>query len=324
MESDQSATPSSRDGSTNNIHLGLTDPKTTAPTPIGKIKTFARLDRKERFFLLVSTINILVAVGLTIYSLVVVLKTDPESSDFTFTILLLINAGFCIFYVVHGLFRERVYEIYALMAAMFVVTMYCVLEFGVNEEGRTTIKLVRMILAIVFTPPNYALGYFVAKAFGYVRFETVAASAHLNQLYRQADIFSCLLKFDCQASISFMILVLKNGTDITVLEQVNLGLGIPYTLVWSVLGWFVLRRELKRWTWVLAGAGVAKPAYYVYKLIKMYAHLTDDTDSYSITIVWSRLAAGAIALISWFILIAHLDIVQRNFGKGLKEKISKK
>lgn len=48
---------------------------------------------KDWLFISVSFINILAAVGLTTYRLVVVVKENSDSSDFTFTVLLLINAG---------------------------------------------------------------------------------------------------------------------------------------------------------------------------------------------------------------------------------------
>lgn len=47
--------------------------------------------------MILSLINIIAAIGLTAYRLVVVAKDDPENSDFTFTILIIVNAGmiFC-------------------------------------------------------------------------------------------------------------------------------------------------------------------------------------------------------------------------------------
>ncbi|XP_067683331.1 uncharacterized protein [Haliotis asinina] len=322
MADDQTATSSPGESSTDYTQYGITDvPKYTTLTAFGKTKTFAGLYPKEWAFLVVSSINILAAVGLTIYRLVVVVESDPESSDFTFTILLLINAGFSAFYVIHGVLRERVYELYALMLAILVVTMYCVLEYAAfNVEGQTTVKLVRLILVCILAPPNILLAWAVAKDFGYLEFRIVGASEYLQHLYRQAAIFSCFLKLDLQASVSFVVLALKEGTDITLLEQINLGVGIPYTLVWSILGWFVLRRELRVWAWVFAVAGVVKPGYYLYKVIKVYTELAEDPEAYSNTIVYSLLAAGAIALISWFILMAELIIVYRNFGKGLRER----
>ncbi|XP_046570227.1 uncharacterized protein LOC124278542 [Haliotis rubra] len=320
MADDQPPTSSPREGSTDYTQYGITDiPKYTTLTAFGKTKTFAGLYPKEWAFLVVSTINILAAVGLTIYRLVVVVESDPESSDFTFTILLLINAGFSAFYVIHGVLRERVYELYALIVAILVVTMYCVLEYGAfNKEGQTTVKLVKINMCIL-APPNIFLAWAVAKDFGYLEFRIVGASEYLQHLYKQAAIFSCFLKLDLQASVSFVVLALKEGTDITLLEKINLGVGIPYTLLWSILGWFVVTRELRVWVGVCCG-GVIKPAYYLYKVIKVYTELAEDPEAFSNTIVYSLLAAGAIALISWFILMAELIAVYRNFGKGLRER----
>ena len=56
-------------------------------------KTLAGLYTREWAFLVLSFINITAAVSLTLVRMVQVLEDDPKSSDFTFTILLLINAG---------------------------------------------------------------------------------------------------------------------------------------------------------------------------------------------------------------------------------------
>ena len=59
---------------------------------IFQTKTCAGLLWKEKLFLVLSFINILAAVGLTTYRLVVVARDDPQNSDFTFTILIIVNA----------------------------------------------------------------------------------------------------------------------------------------------------------------------------------------------------------------------------------------
>ena len=60
---------------------------------IFQTKTLAGLFTKEKWFLALSVINILAAVGLTLYRLIVVARDDPQNSDFTFTLLIIINAG---------------------------------------------------------------------------------------------------------------------------------------------------------------------------------------------------------------------------------------
>ena len=58
-------------------------------------------------------------------------------------IIFLSVAVFCLFYVFHGLLRERIYELYVLIIAIIVVLLYCIVEYAfLNVDGRTTIKLV--------------------------------------------------------------------------------------------------------------------------------------------------------------------------------------
>ncbi|KAK3102786.1 hypothetical protein FSP39_013904, partial [Pinctada imbricata] len=233
-------------------------------------KTCARLSYREWSFLIISVCNILAAVGLTIYRLVKVSIDDPSSADFTFALLLLLNAVFCLFYTFHGLLRERIYELYVLIVAIIVVLVYCIVEYAfMNVDGRTTVKLVRLILICVLAPPNIYLAWSVAQQFGYLQFKIVGASEFLQHLYQQASIFSCLLKFDIQVTASVVILVLKDGTSVSEFEVIALSVGLPYSVLWNILGWFVLRREWKFGAYLFAFLGLAKPVYYILEVVKV-------------------------------------------------------
>ena len=70
-------------------------------------KTLMGLGWKEWTFLIVSVINLLVTIGLTIDRLVIVTDHhDTSSSDFTFAILILVNAG------KYFLMAKRLYLLY--------------------------------------------------------------------------------------------------------------------------------------------------------------------------------------------------------------------
>ncbi|XP_064605138.1 uncharacterized protein LOC135470248 [Liolophura sinensis] len=307
--------------STDYTQYGITDiPKTTVHTAWGRSRTFAGLHFKDWLFISVSLVNILAAIGLTIYRLVVVVKENSDSPDFTFTVLLLINAAFCTFYMLHGVLRERAYELYVFIIAILVVLVYCIIEYAfLNVEGRTTVKLVRMIAACILAPPNIYLAWSVARDFGYLEFKIVGASEVLQNMYKRASIFFCLMKFDLQVTSSFVLLALKEGTSLDILEQVSLGVGIPYTFLWGLLGWFMMEREIKALAWVFMVTGLVKPSYYIFKIVKVYMDLSTNKDLSS-TIIYSLLAAGALCLLVWIILMLELPVVYRNFGKGLKEK----
>ena len=56
-------------------------------------KTFAGLLVIEWLFLAVSVVNIVATIGLTVERMAVVVRDDPNNPDFTFALLLLVNAG---------------------------------------------------------------------------------------------------------------------------------------------------------------------------------------------------------------------------------------
>ncbi|XP_048741786.1 uncharacterized protein LOC125655506 [Ostrea edulis] len=307
--------------STEYSKYGIRDaPKTAIVTPLGQTRTCAKLNAKEAVFLVVSIVNILTALGLTLYRFITVIKEGKsDSSDFTFALILIINGAFCIFYVLHGLLREKKYELYVLILAVLVVLVYCVVEYIVNVRGRSTLKLVRLILAVVLAPPNVILAWSVASHFGYLTFRIVGASEYLQHLFKQASIFSSLLKFDVQVTASFVVLVLKDGTELNDFQIVALSVGLPYSVLWNIYGWITLRREWKTSAWIFAFLGLAKPSYYIYQIIREFNRLNEDAKIDEI-IVYSSLVAGTLALLIWLIIMIELVTVYRNFGKGLRER----
>ncbi|KAH3777687.1 hypothetical protein DPMN_179135, partial [Dreissena polymorpha] len=223
---------------------------------------------------------------------------------------------FVAFYSFHGVLRERRYELYVQILAIVIILVYCITEYSVNTSNRNTVKLVRLIIACVVAPPNIYLAWTVAQEFGELEFRIAGASEHLQNCYKNAEIFSCWLKFDLQVSVSLVILVLRSGTNIGTLETVILAVGIPYTLAWDVFGWFMLRMELKWAVPVFVISGFAKPAYYVFKFVKVYHDITTQATM----MVYIVIVAGALAMLAWLFLMYELIFVYRNFDQGLKER----
>ncbi|XP_055954522.1 uncharacterized protein LOC130010690 [Patella vulgata] len=81
------------------------------------------LDCIEKLYFVLSGLSILVTISLSIFKMTTISKSD---SDFTFSIVLIRNAIFCTFYVVHGLLKERAYEIVIFMIAIFGILLYSI------------------------------------------------------------------------------------------------------------------------------------------------------------------------------------------------------
>ncbi|XP_031570536.1 uncharacterized protein LOC116304888 [Actinia tenebrosa] len=324
---------SDADSDSNSIDKSLREQTTV--TAIGKTKTFAGLEREEWLFVTISLVNIIITVGFTIKCMVDVHSNSP---DFTFAIILLVNAAFCFFYAIHGVLREREFEIYAYIAAATVVFTYIIINMAVKPNHITAIKWARFGTILVFAPFNIYYGIVVARGFGFLEFKTVGAVVALQKMYRKAGIFSCLLKFDFQLAISLAVLVIYNPILLNLTNKVILGVGIPFQFIWSVLGWIMMRKELKYLVLVFIPASLVEPGYIIYRLdedIRNWESNTNGTSKGNMTaisassttnndkdtLIYCFIVVAAIALLVRVLVLIALKFVVDNFGKGLRESV---
>ena len=59
-----------------------------------------------------------------------------------------VSTVWCLYYAIHGVLREREYELYAYIVAIIVLFCYIVVDLGVNSH-RTAIKWVRLFQTYV-------------------------------------------------------------------------------------------------------------------------------------------------------------------------------
>lgn len=71
---------------------------------------------------------------------------------------ILLLAGFCLFYAVDGVFRERKYEVYAYIVGILVVLGYILIDLIFANDNRTILKWVS---TVYFSSWNlsYTIGY---------------------------------------------------------------------------------------------------------------------------------------------------------------------
>lgn len=290
----------------------------TTTTAIGKVKTLIGLELREWIFLIISVINILVAFALAIDRLVELPKYSP---DYTFTIIVLINIGFCLFYAIHGVLREREFELYAYIGGITAILVYIVIDLAVNHTNRNALKWGRFGAIICLGPPNIYFAIKVAQDFGYLAFRTVGASEGIHRMYRDAGRFSCLLKFDLQLAVSLSVLVIKHVTNMSKEAKITVGVGVPLQLFWSILGWLVMRREKMQLVWIFCPISVVEPAYLIYRTASIINGWQRETDGENAVLIYSFLGAAVTALLVRASLLYSLRCVVNNFGKGLKEQV---
>lgn len=307
------------DGESDSFHASENSlEQRTTLTAIGKLKTFAGLEAVEWTFLTISIINVLVAIGITIDRLIELHKDTP---DYTFAIILFINIGFCLFYAVHGVLREREFELYVYIVGIVVLLIYIIIDLIVNDINRTTLKWVRFGAIIGLGPPNIYFAIKVAQGFGYLAFRTVGAAESIHRMYRYAGMFSCLIKFDLQLAVSLAVFVIMKVNDLQVGDKITVGIGIPFQLFWSILGWCAMRREMKILVWIFAPLSLVEPVYLIYKIVTIAQKWDQNISHGKDVLVYSFLGAAAMAFVVRVLVGISFWLVVRNFGKGLKETV---
>lgn len=291
-------------------------------TILGKRKRLESVNVWEWTFLAVSTVNIIACIVLSAIPLSQAVQVEKNSPDFTFTILLIINSVFCLFYVIHGLLKELRYEIFILILATCVVFFYCIIEYIINGDHHNTIKLVRLIMVCVMAPINIGLAAKVGYDFGWLEFRILGAAEEMLRMYRQACWFLSLIKFDLQVAVSFLVLILKNGKDRIDLEiELVLSIGITVSVIWFAMGVLLVRWESKVISWIFAVVGVAAPAFVLFKVVRAYMkYSTMGATSDEKMLLYSTVIIGALLLLIRILVYVELIHVYRDFGKGLRHR----
>lgn len=282
------------------------------------VKTFPGLEVVEWKFLTISVINVLVAIGLTIERLV---KLEKDTPDYTFAIILFINIMFCFFYAVHGILREREFELYAYIVGIIVLLSYVCVDLIVNKKKPTKLKWARFGAIIALGIPNIYFGIKVARDFGFLAFKVVGASESLHRMYRYAGMYSSLLKFDLQLGVSLAVFVITKVQVLRPQDKVTVGVGIPLQLAWSILGWFAMRREWMVLVYLFVPLSFVEPAYLIYRIYQVADNLDKDLADGRDVLDYSFLGAASLAFVVRVLVLVALKLVVNNFGKGLKETV---
>ncbi|XP_071840314.1 uncharacterized protein [Apostichopus japonicus] len=180
------------------LELGLDVEKesSTFDTRVGKYRKWKGLSIAEKLFFTTSVIFLVTFLALTTNRL---FFADKYSQDFTFVLLLLLNAAFCLYYVIHGIFREHGFELFVYAFSVGVVLIYCVENFFETEIG--PVKLARLVVVGIFAPPEVAyaiyLGWHYQQSKNLI-FRTVGANLYRQNLCVKMYMFVDLLKFDLQ------------------------------------------------------------------------------------------------------------------------------
>ncbi|XP_066296643.1 uncharacterized protein [Branchiostoma lanceolatum] len=303
----------------------LTRPRhATQQTAIGPTRSCGSLEKHELFFLVLTILGLLATLGLTIYRLT---SVKNDTADFTFALVLIINTVACLIFVVHGLMRERPYEVAIFIIADIILLIYCIVNYAEkprwDDPTEHAVKLVRLILVVVFSVIAVPLAVYILVSFYQSRnliFRTVGANAELQDMCDLTFFNEALLKLDFQLELSMVVLVMNKGTNLNIEDIVVLSVGTVFVLCWAILGYLSMRFENKVLVIIFLLLWWCEPAYIIYKMVDV-AQMLHDAEGDTTLVSAAAIACGIAACLVHSLALMVTWKVWSNFGNGLKEKV---
>jgi len=217
----------------------------------------------------------------------------------------------------------------AIFNALFLV--YAIIQIGEIRQLDTSlatsaipINALTTVIPIVIALSEVAyiaLGYKIYNEFGWKVYKFLGADRRIKKLYANYQIYECLVKFDvffwAGFSVQFIWLVLLEHDW----EFYVTCAALPLSLVLLVEGHLAARHENKWMMYTfISGCGGAM-LYFVYKLGKVLKYR--DTSDFAL--VWKTLTVfSVIAILLLVATFIFSVMVLRNFGRGLKDALTRK
>ncbi|KAF8649790.1 hypothetical protein AX16_005556 [Volvariella volvacea WC 439] len=192
---------------------------------------------------------------------------------------------------------------------------------GVSDIPINVLTTIIPIVISIAEIAYIALGWKIYHEFGWKVYKFLGADRRIKQMYANYQIYECLVKFDVffwvGFSVQFIWLVLQSNDW----EYYVTCAALPLSIVLLIEGHLAARHENK---WMMAtfmSGCVGAMVYFIYKLIKVL--ILRNTDQYRF--VWKSLTVfSVLAIALLFATFTFSIIVMRNFGRGLKDALTRK
>ncbi|XP_065644932.1 uncharacterized protein LOC101241780 isoform X2 [Hydra vulgaris] len=209
--------------------------------------------------------------------------------------------------------------------------LYCIVEYiwkGYLDKGEVhDLKLGRLIVISVVGPIDIGLGVKIAYKFYTSKnliFRTVGGNALLQNMCQTMFFFTAFLKFDFQLVISLLVLILNVSGSLTMGEKVVLGIGVPISFFWMILGFLMIRYENVKVSFIFWIIGLLEPTYIIWLFVKTANQIDaakNNGDNQNNVVLFCIFAAGILGLLLRTLIFVWSYFIFNNFNKGLKEKV---
>jgi len=186
------------------------------------------------------------------------------------------------------------------------------------------INVLTVVLPIVISIAELAyiaLAWTIYNEFGWKVYKFLGADRQIKKMFAIYQIFQCLVKFDVFFWAGFLVQYAWLVLDSHSVEFYITCAALPLSIVLLVEGHLAARYENKWMMTSFLSGCVGAMIYFCYKVIKIIINKLSPEFSH----LWKSLSTFAIiAIILLLMTFVYAWMVLRNFGRGLKDQLSRK
>ncbi|KAG8810885.1 hypothetical protein FRC17_002716 [Serendipita sp. 399] len=195
-------------------------------------------------------------------------------------------------------------------------------QSGITSVPVTSLTIISHVVIGISELAFIGLGWQIWKEFGWKVYKFLGADRNIKRIYMHYQIFLSLLRFDFFFSIGFsgQLIAFVLGSDSDRAEYFLTIGALPLGCLILVGGHVAARYENK---WMMFGfmiGCVCATVYFTFKLFRIYGIIGEPykNGTHSLT------TFAAVSLLFLILTFVWGCIVMHNFGRGLKEQMSKK
>lgn len=257
--------------------------------------------------------------------------TDPNHDkllrkDVAYGLVVIVSTFFFAYFAFDGVLNENKFEMTAFALVSILLTLRIIFAFAVLDPNVTEVPAIAnrwmtlAVMVVVCVLQVFLVWLFVKtwKHFGWKLYRTVGANKSLITYFMKYQIFLSMLKIDVQFGLSLVLLAGFFLFDPA--SSTALWLNVVYvviSIVWAVLGWQMVIREIKVGMVFFFLFAVAEPAYIIYKVVGFYKPVPEVDCTYVPCILFTF--TGCVAIGLRVALCVFAGICMRNFGLGMKK-----
>jgi len=228
-----------------------------------------------------------------------------------YSISIYILVAFMLHYAYAGLKDDNMFEIFAFMAVTLLIFFYSIILVSQNSDWYFVLYMVvTTICSILYT----FLVYKIYLEIGWYIYKRIGANQDMRDMYRSAQLFLAMIKFDMLFSL---LLVVLAGLYYLVPNNYEFYLTLfafLLTFIWAYLGWVAVKGENEVYMNVYMCLAVVEPVFIIYKLVRLSE--TIQTLPVSLFVV----ATVAEIVVRTYLMVTAV-VARRNFGKGLLNEV---